>query len=545
MSSFATGLSRARIRRQSGAVAMLGALWLMIAVICLATIDIGNVFWQKRELQKIADLAALAGATRGSDFCISDAKNNAGLNGLQGSDQFTARAVRWSTGAQVSLSGQPNACDVRVIRAVPFFFVWSADNSSREVEAYAIARMNPPLAMVHVRSTLASITSDRDKTLMNVLVGGLLGGSINVDLVGWKGLANLDVNLLNYLNALAPKVGLQVGNYEELLNKKIEIGVLVDVLLNVIKVDSPTASAAITALNALKVGANVSPLKVRLGDLLSLATGAKSSALDLSANVLELVQAMVQVGNGTNGLATDIEIPLIKTGLIYQGVKAKIRVAEKPQWKIGNPEVEEISAKTAQVRLDVNINLLTIDVGLGVTAGGAETKLVDYSCNPSAKSVSLSSKTSLLNLELTLSYKGILLIVPASTIGPVMVNLPGVVSTAPIKINNPKNVREALLPSDWRGVEGRYEILKSVGQLISDLIAGLSQSNGGLIANLVKFLGWVLTPVSEVLKWIIGELLSPLLDPLLNEVLKTLGIDLAKAEIAGQLTCGGTPELVY
>ena len=545
MQSFASGLHRARIRRQSGSVAILGALWLMIAVICLATIDIGNVFWQKRELQKIADLAALAGATRGSDSCISDAKNNAGLNGLQGSDQFTARAVRWSTGAQVSLSGQLNACDVRVIRAVPFFFVWSADNSSREVEAYAIARMNPPLAMVHVRSTLASITSDRDKTLMNVLVGGLLGGSINVDLVGWKGLANLDVNLLNYLNALAPKVGLQVGNYEELLNKKIEIGVLVDVLLNVIKVDSPTASAAITALNALKVGANVSPLKVRLGDLLSLATGAKSSALDLSANVLELVQAMVQVGNGTNGLATDIEIPLIKTGLIYQGVKAKIRVAEKPQWKIGNPEVEEISAKTAQVRLDVNINLLTIDVGLGVTAGGAETKLVDYSCNPSAKSVSLSSKTSLLNLELTLSYKGILLIVPASTIGPVTVNLPGVVSTAPIKINNPKNVREALLPSDWRGVEGRYEILKSVGQLISDLIAGLSQSNGGLIASLVKFLGWVLTPVSEVLKWIIGELLSPLLDPLLNEVLKTLGIDLAKAEIAGQLTCGGTPELVY
>jgi uncharacterized membrane protein len=46
-------------------VATLGALWLMIAVICLATIDIGNVFWQKRELQKIADLAALAGASGG------------------------------------------------------------------------------------------------------------------------------------------------------------------------------------------------------------------------------------------------------------------------------------------------------------------------------------------------------------------------------------------------------------------------------------------------------------------------------------------------
>ena len=63
MQSFANGLSRSRTRRQSGAVAMLGALWLMVAVICLATIDIGNVFWQRRELQKIADLAALAGAS--------------------------------------------------------------------------------------------------------------------------------------------------------------------------------------------------------------------------------------------------------------------------------------------------------------------------------------------------------------------------------------------------------------------------------------------------------------------------------------------------
>ena len=37
MQSFAKGLSRLRTRRQSGSVAMLGALWLMIAVICLAT----------------------------------------------------------------------------------------------------------------------------------------------------------------------------------------------------------------------------------------------------------------------------------------------------------------------------------------------------------------------------------------------------------------------------------------------------------------------------------------------------------------------------
>ena len=122
MQSFAKGLSHKRIRRQSGSVAMLGALWLMIAVICLATIDIGNVFWQKRELQKIADLAALAGAIRGTDTCVIDAQNNARLNGLQASDVFLAKPVRWDYGKLVNSAGKLNACTSSITRSVPFFF---------------------------------------------------------------------------------------------------------------------------------------------------------------------------------------------------------------------------------------------------------------------------------------------------------------------------------------------------------------------------------------------------------------------------------------
>ena len=98
MQSFAKGLSHKRIRRQSGSVAMLGALWLMIAVICLATIDIGNVFWQKRELQKIADLAALAGASDPAG--ISECKNNSKVfaisNGLMPTDGFEPEPGFWT-----------------------------------------------------------------------------------------------------------------------------------------------------------------------------------------------------------------------------------------------------------------------------------------------------------------------------------------------------------------------------------------------------------------------------------------------------------------
>lgn len=258
--------------------------------------------------------------------------------------------------------------------------------------------------------------------------------------------------------------------------------------------------------------------------------------------MLSLVQALVQIGNGNNGAAAQLEIPLIKSGLIYQGVKVWVTVVEKPQWKLGNPNKEEIFTRTAQIKLSLGIELLTVDVDLDVTAGGASARLKEFRCEPGDKRLWIETETSLLKLALALNYG----ITNKRTIGPVNVSLPGKVSKAPLEIVNPSDVSAPLKESDWRKVEGNYEILKSVGVLISDLIAGLESSNGGGLAALVKFLGWVLTPITEVLKWIIGELLSPLLDPILNELLKILGVDLAAAEVAGQLTCGSGPaQLVY
>ena len=121
-------LARERLHAFRWPVATLGALWLMIAVICLATIDIGNVFWQKRELQKIADLAALAGAsvTQMQD-CNGSAQKNAVLNGAAVQD-LKVECGNWSktrTGSASSdrfVAGQDpfNASRVQVARAVPF-----------------------------------------------------------------------------------------------------------------------------------------------------------------------------------------------------------------------------------------------------------------------------------------------------------------------------------------------------------------------------------------------------------------------------------------
>lgn len=354
MSSFATGLSRARIRRQSGAVAMLGALWLMIAVICLATIDIGNVFWQKRELQKIADLAALAGATLPLDKACSpntgsSAKNIANANGAQESDEFDAKSGMWKITAQNTISqdfstadsAERNACNVTVKRNVPYLFLFtSSGNNSRWVNAEAIAIVaSQPMATVAIRSTLASVNGGA----INALLNGLTGSNVNISAVGWQGIAKININLLKVFNHLL-QIDANIGGYHNLLDTKIKLSDFID---SVILAVEPGRFLA-ADLDALRIisGLNFNNIQVKLGELIKINNISSSSALNIGVNALELVQGVLQVAGKDHALALSSGI----AGLLT----VKLKVIEPAQIAIiGNPfdNSIKIEARTAQIRL--------------------------------------------------------------------------------------------------------------------------------------------------------------------------------------------------
>ena len=46
-------------RRQHGAIAVLAVIWLSLAIAALGAIDVGNVYFVRRQLQRTADLAAV------------------------------------------------------------------------------------------------------------------------------------------------------------------------------------------------------------------------------------------------------------------------------------------------------------------------------------------------------------------------------------------------------------------------------------------------------------------------------------------------------
>ena len=531
MSSFATGLSCARIRRQSGAVAMLGALWLMIAVICLATIDIGNVFWQKRELQKIADLAALAGASGPLASSCSSNKSasaylNASANGLLADDLLETAIGKWiasnsgndNKGFEVAgaKSKEVNACKVNIKRNVPYLFIFFASGSEeRTVSAAAIARQTPQLAKITARTTLLSLNTD--DSILSPVLKGLLGTTVNINAIGWRGLANIDLDLLQYLNLLAAKLNVKAGDYTGLLDVNTNVGVLLGAMIELVQKDS-TASAQVAVLEKIFAAVKVSPVSVKLSQLLNLGAGLNDTALDAKVNLLDLVSSSILLANSKNAANVDLGI-----SLLIANVRLKLKVIEPPQWALGNPAVDVIQAKTAQIQLNTEASLIvplvaTVDLKLKLEVASGTAKVVGYSCNPS-KYLNVDVGSGLLKVSTEGSSVKLLLgliSIPLNLKIPFEKNIPAHLFKDPPSMKNNQK---------WESFDMNF----SIGTVLLDGIfdALLGQGVG-----------------SEILKDLLGSL-KLLIDGILGLLITALGINLSQVDVGVQMNCGFQPSLVY
>ena len=352
-------------KQQHGVTLVMVALWMGIALAALMVLDIGNLFWQKRELQKIADLSALAGSTQPlnaacSSTAPSNARQIADANGLRAGDVFDAKYGRWAPGAGVPLEqffaaadvSKSNACHVEVQRNVSYFFIFSASgHKSRWIGAKATALVSgDPVATVLVRSTLASLNGG----MLNTLLSAVLGTQVNLTAASWQGIAKLNVNLLKVFDSLLG-VNANIGDYEALLNTQVKLADLLKAMITAIE-PGKFVAADVAALQQLSL-LNVGNVQVRLGDLIKLENANPAAALNLGVNALELIQGALQVATKHNAVNLNLGIP----GL----VTVKLKVIEPAQLAIiGNPLDDRITieARTAQVRLWVALSTSTSPV---------------------------------------------------------------------------------------------------------------------------------------------------------------------------------------
>lgn len=375
--------SQAKIpRRQRGSVIITTAIAMSLIVICLIGIELGYLFFLKRELQKTVDLAALAGAQFVSSTSCEAAKgaaidsaNNptvgnmpsgilAGLSTNEiecGTWLAMANAIDPSARFKVAETNL-NAVQVTIVRTPPSLLSFFAAN--RAIGATATAATSLPRAKLEIRSTLASVDSSKSQVL-NAVMGGLLGGSLNITAAGWNGLINTDVQLLHYIDALAAALTVKVGDYDALLRKEASAGELIDAAISALEAgpaSGSSISAAITALEQIRLLANISSIKnLELRELLNLQTG-NTAGLDTKLQVFQLAEGIIQLANSKSAVFASLPVTVPGIGT----VTVKTKIIEPPQLSvIGNPQLAKedptgenrIFVRTAQVRTLVSINL--------------------------------------------------------------------------------------------------------------------------------------------------------------------------------------------
>lgn len=371
-------------RTQRGGMSVTMMLVMLGLVGMLGLIEIGYLYWAKRDVQKTADLAALAGAQR-LDLCSADRADNAAaranvVNANRFAGVLRVQCGDWNPAhasednfAQVSAAAPPNAVKVVAERSVlPFL---GQNQSLPTVRAQAVATRAPPFAVLSVGSQLLRVNGNTPLGSVLKLVGVDLD---QTTLLGYDGLAQVKVTPKGLLEALEipVKADISIGEFNALLAaNKVSLGRLVEATATVLS-QSGVAHADLDALqSALAAKLDVDRLAIQLGSndassglfgRIVAPDGPATAALDAQVNALDLLTTGISIAN--SGRAVEV------SQLNVLGVQAKAAIIEPPSIAIGGVGTR---AYNAQVRLflDIDSNNLALGLGKVLTALGIRLRL--------------------------------------------------------------------------------------------------------------------------------------------------------------------------
>lgn len=351
----------ARRAAARGSIIVNTAIALSLVVITLIGTEIGYLYFMKREFQKTADLAALAGAQQIRTGCAAaSAAAQSNANGTSASDTARNMPVGFSLAAgevqcgywdrvtsfqYPATSGTPNAVRVsfqkETLKLMPFF------DGNRSIGVSAVAALSAPLASFSVGTKLVVVSGD---SLLGRALKGIgldLGGS----LAGYDGLAQLNVTPAGLLEQLGIPVSadIGVGELNALLNAKtITLAQLLDATVKAASAGSDLLASNITLLNAIQTKLGLTGLTVPLGSLLQITApnGPAGAALNVGINALDLLSTGIGVATQKHAIAVN---NLSVTNL----VKTRVALIEPPSIAVGGVGAV---AYTGQLRTYVQID---------------------------------------------------------------------------------------------------------------------------------------------------------------------------------------------
>lgn len=594
-----TRVMRRRERDERGATAVFVALVLgtVLMLIAAFAIDLGMQRAGRRDMQAVADLVALDmgrlidGRTRSEIEAGSAGKPSAatqlGWSVANNDDtaigdglSVTAYWVELETDGSYAQAGGvpvevgpgqvPTGVVVRAAADVGFLFAGFTGVASGDVERRAVA-LAEESACFRLGSYAARLDT-KSSALLDAILGDVLGGGVNLDVLSYTGIANADISLLD----IALEMGL--GSVDELLGANVNAGSLLIAAANVLQADG-TSHADILNM----VGVALGGLSINIGDLIDAEPGT-SAAETVTVNALDLLASTVLIANGTNAIA----VPNLDLNLPFLGTDAhgELTIIEKPRTKCGKRQSQ---VDTSQVALSLAGTLVSLPTVLGLSPTNVSTEiavnvasargtLTDIICgsetaaDPSGMDVQVTSGVAGASATISLNFNG-----AATGSGPINGLLSGITRLlqmilAPIirievsgsivlrvQTADPTKTRTAEIrvpnnPPDWdvpvSTGSGDLGLKNATVEILSDNLT-ISAKSGGLLGGLVNVNlqpGEILAIINNLVAGLASSLVNPLVtaleDNLLDPLYDLLGLSLGGADVFGQRPSCSEPTLV-
>jgi len=365
---------------QRGSVAVAMLLMMLGLITMLGLVEVGYLYWAKRDTQKVADLAALAGAQRLNACTAGNGSNTASMGNATTENKFngtlSVTCGNWNpagSGDRFSTTaGTPNA--VKVVAQRSMLPIWGMAGKLPTLNVEAVASGLQPMAVFSVGSSLVQVSG---KSPLGQLLSGIGLNIPEASLVSYNGLANATVTPSGLLNQLGVSVptNLDVGGLNQLLASSVQAHALIDVLNAVVNAtgQQQLLNANATLVNAVSAAVGTPPGKVTLGSsgstsgLFAQITAPDSSvqtALNAQVNALQLISGAIGVATGQHALAGTVTAP----NILGFNISSAVSVIEPPSIGIGGVGT---SASTAQVRAFLNVQFSSSNIPLlGTLASG-------------------------------------------------------------------------------------------------------------------------------------------------------------------------------
>lgn len=377
---------------EAGAILILATAGIVLAVICSAlAVDLGRQGQEARRNQKVADLAALDAVRALPNDPTPAAQQSATRNEFSWASPGNSMTVEPGT-MDVNRNFVPGplagATAVRVGVQSVLEDDFLPGNHTIVRRAVATISSAAQIGTVRVGSKVASVSST-DRTILNRLLGGTVGGAFNLDAVSWKGIADANVTFSRLRTAL----GLTAGSADQVLDTTLTYRQLLQATASALNADgSPSSLAAVTPITTIAGQLNAAGGgNVTLRELFDIAgnAGNGSDVANATINVRDIVTGGAIVADGDHFASMDLTAADIGSVPGLNFARVKFGLIEAPQQKTGPAKDAQgnyrTQATTSQVRVSIELHLRLGLAGIGLTEvnvpyvidAGSATALLD------------------------------------------------------------------------------------------------------------------------------------------------------------------------